>query len=309
MKINNAPLVSVIMPVYNAGRFLVPAVESILKQTYKNIEFIIVDDGSSDGSWGIIKTYQKQYPNKIIAVQTEKTTNAAGNGATNFGLTFAKGKYIARMDADDISHPKRIEKQVGYMEDHQEILLLGTQATVINAKGEKTGIKTVPVAHNDIYTTYGIIHPIIHPSVMIRRSMLPNPMKLYAMRYDVNDDYYTFFRLLQVGTFANLPECLISYRIHGNNASLVYIKEKFINSVKIRVDAVLHLNYRISFQAIFLMVIQSLIIGILPERIIVPVYMFIRDIPSAIKNLEKKFIHTRLSLKDTLHTKQVSMVR
>jgi len=297
------------MPVYNAGRFLVPAIESILKQTYQNIECIIVDDQSTDNSWDVIRAYQKRYPNNIVAVQTDKKTNAAGNGATNFGLQFAKGAYIARMDADDISHPKRIEKQVAYMEEHPEILLLGTQATVIDANGKETGVKTVPLTHEDIYKTYGIVHPMIHPSIMVRRKMLPNPDKLYAMKYGVNDDYYTFFRLLNLGKFANLPEPLISYRIHGDNASLIHVKEKFRNSVKIRMDAIFHMNYQLSFQALILMMLQFIIIGILPERIIVPFYMKVRDIPLIIKSAKHSLYKKIRSLQTPVPQKRLVVVQ
>lgn len=93
------------MPVYNAGSFLVEAIESILNQTYKNYEFIIVDDGSTDNSWEIIERYKSKYPRLIKTYRLTKNTNADGNGAVNAVLPYAKGEYIARMDADDCAHP------------------------------------------------------------------------------------------------------------------------------------------------------------------------------------------------------------
>ncbi len=113
---NQNPLVSVIMPVYNAGNFLMEAIESILNQTYQNFEFIIVDDASTDNSWKIIQKYAKKYPKKIKAFQLKKTLNRGGDACANFALKKAKGKYIARMDADDIAHPKRLEKEVDFLE-------------------------------------------------------------------------------------------------------------------------------------------------------------------------------------------------
>jgi glycosyltransferase involved in cell wall biosynthesis len=220
MKKQKMPLVSVIMPVFNAGKFLGPAIESIAYQTYKRMELIIVDDASTDDSRITIKAYKKRYPKLIRAYRIPKQTNSAGNGATNFGLTKAKGEYIARMDADDISYKTRIAKQVAYMIAHPATILVGTQANVIDKQGHIIGVKSVPMTHEAIYDQFGILHPLIHPSVMIRRSLLPYPNKIYAMKWDVNDDYWTFFRLLNHGTFANLPDYLLKYRIHGNNISL-----------------------------------------------------------------------------------------
>jgi glycosyltransferase involved in cell wall biosynthesis len=270
------PLVSVIMPVFNAGKFLGPAIESIAYQTYKRMELIIVDDASTDDSWKTIRVYRKQYPKLIRAYRIPKQTNSAGNGATNFGLTKAKGEYIARMDADDISYAARIAKQVTYMTAHPATILVGTQANVIDKRGKIIGVKSVPTTHETIYNQFGILHPLIHPSVMIRRSLLPYTNKIYAMKWDVNDDYWTFFRLLNHGTFANLPDHLLKYRIHGNNLSLANPKEKFTNSVKIRLDAIRQLEYKMSLSGLLVMMGQYIIISMIPSGFIVPLYMFAR---------------------------------
>lgn len=275
---NQSPLVSVIMPVYNAGGFLTQAIESILKQTYKNWELIIVDDASTDNSWKTITYFQKLYPKKIRAFQTPKQTNAAGNGATNYGMKYAKGTFIARMDADDISLPKRLEKQVVYMLSHPELILLGTQATVINQTGKIIGQKIMPTTHQEIYKQYGVFHPMIHPSVMIRKKLLPNKKRIYEMKWGTNDDYYTFFKLLNHGLFANLNESLIKYRVHGKNFSLIKPKTKFMHSVKIRLEAMRKLNYAMSLHAFLLMTIQWITISVLPESLIIPIYLIVRGI-------------------------------
>lgn len=276
MKAKKQPLVSVIMPVYNAGVFLVPAIESILRQTYKHIELIIVDDASTDDSWKTITKYRKRYPKRIRAYHVEKQTNSAGNGATNFGLTKARGSLIARMDSDDVSYPTRIEKQVEYMVANPATILVGTQATVIDKRGKIIGNKVMPTSHEAIYRQFGIVHPMIHPSVMIRRNLLPNPNKIYAMKWDVNDDYYTFFRLLNHGLFANLPEQLLKYRIHGKNLSLTNIKEKSLTTTQIRIDAVKKLNYSMSFLSICMMVVQLLVTTLIPNSILEKIYPVLR---------------------------------
>jgi glycosyltransferase involved in cell wall biosynthesis len=109
------------MPVYNAGRFLAPAIESILKQTYKNFELIIVDDASTDNSLEIIKGYKRRFRKRITVVQIARNLNKGGDVCANEGLKYAKGKYIARMDSDDIAHPLRLDKQVEFLENTANI--------------------------------------------------------------------------------------------------------------------------------------------------------------------------------------------
>lgn len=287
MKKTKQPLVSVIMPVYNAGVYLVEAVESIINQTYSNYELIIVDDASTDNSWIIISKLKKKYPVKIKAIHLDKQTNSAGNGATNYGLKFAKGDFIVRMDADDISLPTRIGKQVKFMIENPNVILLGTQAEIIDNRGAITGKKNVPTSHEEIYEAYGIIHPMIHPSCMVRRNLLPDKDRLYEDKFGVNDDYYTFFRLLNYGKFANLPDALIKYRVHNQNASLQKPKQKFINSLKIRFKAIDKFYYQISPKAVIVMLIQSIIVFLIPEKMVVPMYMAIRSFSGS--NVRKYF--------------------
>ncbi|KKS40174.1 MAG: Glycosyl transferase family 2 [Candidatus Gottesmanbacteria bacterium GW2011_GWB1_43_11] len=281
--IKQKPLVSVIMPVHNAGGFLVEAIESILNQTYKNLELVIVDDASTDDSWTAIKGFQKRFPRKIKAYRIRKQANFAGNGASNHGLKYTKGQFIARMDADDVAIPSRIEKQVNYLLKHPRTILVGTQAEVINANGETLGIKHVPQAHAEIYRQFGSIHPLIHPSTMIRRSLLPDRTKLYEDKYGVNDDYYTFFKFLSYGKFANLPEVLHKYRLHGKNASLTNLREKCLNTISIRLAAMRELGYRMPVSGYLHMGLQFLVAVILPEKILMQLYLTMRGLDKSPK--------------------------
>jgi glycosyltransferase involved in cell wall biosynthesis len=196
---NNKPFVSVIMPVYNAGEYLAQSIESILAQTYKNFEFIIVDDASTDTSWKIIEWYQKRYPKIIKATHLKHNMNRGGDSCANIAYHQAKGSFIARMDADDIAAPDRLDVQVNYLLDHPDVLLLGSQATVINKAGKVIGFKHVPKIHDEIYESYFVFHPIIHPTVMLRRALLPKRKDLYVIKYSANNDLYTFFDFLKRG--------------------------------------------------------------------------------------------------------------
>ena len=270
-------LVSVIMPVFNAGEFLVDAVRSILNQTYKNIELIIVDDASTDGSWQTISSFKKRHPTIIRSIRLKKQMNKGGDACANIGFLKARGTYVARMDADDIAHPDKLEKQVVYMETHPEVLLLGTQARVINREGEVIGEKHVPVTHQSIYESYFVFHPIIHPTVMIRREKLTKRRTLYKIKYSANNDLYTFFELLRIGKFANLPEALLDYRVHGKNDSLTKPKERFFNTLSIRLHA-LSDGYVPTLKGVLCTVAQTLVIALLPERLIVPLYLYMKGI-------------------------------
>ena len=267
------PLVSVIMPVYNARDFLALAIESILNQTFQDFEFIIVDDASTDSSWQIISRYQKKFPNKITAVRLEKNRNNGGDSCANEAYKRAKGNFIARMDADDVSLPYRLEKQLAYMRKNPDVILLGTQAFVIDHDGAITGEKREPVQDAIIRQDYFMYHPIIHPSVMIRRSLLPKRDKLYQIVYSANNDLLTFFELLKYGKFANLSEKLLHYRIHGKNDSLTNPKERFMNTLKIRWYAWRTLNIKPTAKAIGINLVQIAAVVLLPSSLITRLYM------------------------------------
>ena len=117
------PLVSVLMPAYNAGHTIARALDSIINQTYKNLEIVIINDHSNDVTSEILELYMKR--DKRIHVYTNQLSSGVA-GALNYGLSLCGGKYIARMDADDVSHLNRIEKQVDYMEDNPEVGILGS---------------------------------------------------------------------------------------------------------------------------------------------------------------------------------------
>jgi glycosyltransferase involved in cell wall biosynthesis len=276
--VRSKPQVSVIMPVYNAQDYLPEAIESILRQTYKNFEFIIVDDASTDRSWQIIRKYERANPGIIRAIRLTKNLNCGGDACANAGFRKARGKYIARMDADDIAHPDRLLRQVQYLEKHRRIIVLGTQAYVINKEGKITGEKSEPTTDKDIRENYFIFHPMIHPSVMIRRRLLPKRKNLYKISYNANNDLLTFFGLLQKGQFANLPEKLLYYRIHGHNDSLIDPKGRFLNTVKIRWYAWRRLGYRPSLKALLINLLQAIIILTMPASLITHLYMIWRGL-------------------------------
>lgn len=279
------PLVSVIIPVYNGCPFVAKAIQSIVDQSYKHIELLIVDNGSTDTTPTILQSFQKRFSDRIKIYTF--TSNKGAFVASNYALKKAKGRYIAMMDADDVSHKHRIKTQVAYLQKYPQTIVLGTQATIINAKGVVTGKKSMPLDHDAIYKQFGIVHPMVHPSVMINRALLPNPNILYACKYGVNDDYYTFFKLLSHGKFANLSKSLLNYRVHCNNSSLMHLKDHFWTITKIRIEAITKLKYQAPFIAFPMVVMQTMIVSILPEHIVRELFYYFRGI-------KKVSIHTQV---------------
>lgn len=279
------PLVSVIMPVYNGESFVGEAIESLLAQTYKPLELIIVDDASRDSTPEVLKFYKIKFPRKIEVITLAQ--NRGDSVAANIAFKKARGEFISRMDADDIAHSQKIELQVKYMKTHPEVIVLGTQADVINAENEIVGQKSFPLTHKKIYERFAVVNPMLHPSCMFRRALLPVRDDLYEDKYRPNDDYLTFFGFLNYGKFANLPQKLLYYRIHGNNISLQHPKTNFKNSLRIRKIAIDTLGYVPTSRGKILMLIQRVLISILPEKIIVPLYMLLRGMRTPINFLPR----------------------
>ena len=213
-----APAVSVLMPVYNAERYVVEAVESILSQTFQDYEFLIINDGSTDGSLAILERYAAQ-DERIRLISRE---NRGLVVTLNEGIDVARAPLIARMDADDISFPRRFEKQVAFLETHPECVALGVSVLAIDAEGavlgeglnaKYTSHEAIDGAH--LQSVFGVI---CHPSVVMRREVLLS-VQGYRPDYPVAEDVDLFLRLAEAGRLANLPDILLKYRQHLSSAT------------------------------------------------------------------------------------------
>ena len=214
------PLVSVIMPVYNGEKYLREAIESILTQTFRDFEYIIVDDGSTDGTGAILAHYQKMDRRIRVACNPE---NEGQPAALNKGCRLAKGKYIARMDADDVSLPERLERQVKYLEAHPEIGVLGTWVELIDDRG--TRVLPFFVCHpvRSAVLKWRLIFnsAVIHPSVMMCRGLIER-LGFYALEASTAEDYDLWIRASPETEIVNLPHVLLKYRSHEEGVSWRY---------------------------------------------------------------------------------------
>jgi glycosyltransferase involved in cell wall biosynthesis len=211
----NKSLISVIMPVYNSEKYLAKAIESILNQTYKNFEFIIINDGSNDSSVEIIKKYMKK-DKRIILIDRKENKGIVYSLIE--GINQARGEFIARMDADDVSLPKRFEIQIEYMIKNN-LDVCGSFIQFLR-KGIKERIIDFPIKHKDIKYTLLFVNAFSHPTVIFRREVFQKVN--YSSDYEPAEDYKLWCDILVNTDFkvGNVPEVLLYYRKYGSQLSI-----------------------------------------------------------------------------------------
>ena len=200
-----SPEISIIMPVYNGGKYLNEAIDSILQQTFTDFEFIIINDGSTDNSLKIIKSYNDE---RILLI-IQKNQGVAKS--LNNGIKIAKGKYIARMDADDISYKNRLEIQYNFLENNQNVVAVGGNAYVIDQIGTYVYTTDYPLINKDIKSALSFKSPFIHSSVVLRKNTVERA-GLYP-KIPIAQDIFLFNKMSGYGDFANIPQPLIKYRL------------------------------------------------------------------------------------------------
>ena len=224
------PLVSVIIPAYNAEKYLSQAIESILNQTFRDFELIIIDDCSTDNTWQVIDKYHKA--DKRVVVSRNKK-NLKLSRTLNKAIKVSKGKYIARMDADDISFPDRLEKQVKFMEANLEVGISGGTMIIMDVSGKVTGERNYHTTDKKIREKIFRYSPFCHPSIIIRKSVLANS-GLYNHYYNPAEDYELYFRIGLQAKFANLKDKLIKYRVVSNSMTMGELKAMEFKTIKAR---------------------------------------------------------------------------
>ncbi len=211
MTIPSAPVVSVVMPVFNGSEYLSLAVESILAQSFSDLEFLIVDDGSTDDSLEILRRYESQ-DSRIKIISRENTGMPR---ALNEGISLARGPFVARMDADDIAEPSRILKQVHYLQGHRECVAVGSALVFIDPDGEILAEQKTPESHEELLERlWQGDSALPHPTAMIRRDVL-SAVGGYREAFAIAQDLDLWLRLSEIGRLANLPQALLRYRLHA----------------------------------------------------------------------------------------------
>lgn len=234
------PKISVIMPVFNQEvHYLRTAIESILNQSYSDFEFIIIDDGSNDAVVAILAEFSKR-DQRIRVFRNE--VNSGIIISLNRGISHAKGEFIARMDSDDISLRNRLERQLQFLEEHPDHVLIGTNAVTIDEGGKETGKLIFPQTHHSIFHSILLRNPILHPTWFLRRSLFEE-----VGRYDENalriEDYEFLLRIAPRQKIANLPEPLLCYRFNHSGISFKKNKLQEKQALLVRIKALRNYGY------------------------------------------------------------------
>jgi len=214
------PRITVLLPVYNAEKYINESVHSILNQTFKDFELIIINDGSTDSSLHIINGFTDD---RIVKINNNE--NIGLIDSLNKGLGAAKGEYIARMDADDISIAERFEKQINYLDNHPTIDILGTGFEIFGSEN-----KTIQVSidSKELEIDLYFQNIICHPSIMMRTKSLVENKLTYEKKFTHNEDWAFWLTAVNKGLkINNLNEVLLKYRLEGQNITTLHASTAF----------------------------------------------------------------------------------
>lgn len=229
----DSPLVSVVMPAYNARRYVAEAIDSVLAQNFADFEFLIIDDGSTDGTGDLLQDYS----GRDRRIRVINQPNSGVGAALNRGIEQSRGRYIARMDSDDACMPDRFEKQVDYLNRNPDCVLVGCRVLMIDQDGcPLFEMESVQTTHEQIDRLLMEARwSIVHPSVMMQTNVV---RKVGGYNNDLVpvEDHDLFLRLAEVGKLANLPEILLKYRKHPMNSVRV-LADRRVNALKRVMDA------------------------------------------------------------------------
>ncbi len=223
------PLVSVVMPVYNGERYLKEAIESILNQTYKNFEFIIVDDKSTDGSRGVLKEYARK--DKRIKLVFNKE-NKGQSKTVKKGIRISQGEFFLKLDQDDVASQNRIKETVNFLLDHKEYVLVGGGLKIIDEESNVVGCRDYPTTNSEIKKHLFFKSPFAYPAVTIRAKFLKSIK--YPDMFQFADDYYMWSKLLSLGKGYNLPDYLTYYRINRQQVKNKSLKAQLKETIEVQ---------------------------------------------------------------------------
>ncbi|MDN4504246.1 glycosyltransferase [Alteromonadaceae bacterium BrNp21-10] len=225
----NQVLISIILPVYNCELYVTEAVKSILDQTETRFELIIIDDGSTDKSLVLLKQFKDS---RVVLISRE---NRGLIETLNEGIKLSKGRLIARMDADDISSPLRLEKQLLFFNSNPNVALCCLSLTKIDSNGVKIGENTVSNTYFICKEELLFGNPIAHPTVMLNTAVIPKDKIYYDKKYIHAEDFELWCRIIKEHKAVKIEQSLFKYRVHAKSVSSLNMKvqrESSVNAIK-----------------------------------------------------------------------------
>jgi len=259
------PTVSVLMPVHNSATFLRQAVDSILNQTYRDFEFIVVDDGSYDGSGQMLSDYIRIDP-RIKVITNEKNSGIVFS--LNRGLKKCTGDFIMRMDSDDIALCDRLEKQIKYMEKRSDCAVLGGAIEYIDASGRELGQVRKCSPNSSLLSR----NPLLHPTVVIRRAVLVQHGIFYRERYRYAEDYYMWLEVSKFGKLCALDDIVLKYRISNSATRFKHLKRVLWSTIKVKMSAMHNLQIYPTIKDICQLLLEIALLS-LPTALIAHLYL------------------------------------
>ena len=237
IKLIKKNLISVIFPIYNASNYLDESLQSILSQTYKDFEVILINDGSTDDSLDKCKKYQKEDSRiKIINNKHQGLTKSL-----NDGIKFSTGKFIARQDADDISKVNRFEKQINWFSSSNNRVLCGTNGYVVSPNGKIRQNNVITFSHDKIINKLKYTNCFMHTSVMFLR-LAAEKFNFYNENLKYAQDYDLWWKLSTLGEVGNIPEKLVTVKRLKDSITLNKANEQTTDFISSSVEYLKHMN-------------------------------------------------------------------
>ncbi len=199
------------MPAYNCGKYISQSIRSVLNQTYKEFEFIIIDDGSTDNTEEIVRTFKDE------RILYKKNNHKGTSGALNYGISFASGDWIARIDADDLNFPDRLEKQMNFIDNNSQYDILSSWSVYFNNKGKICYFWKSPVSNEEIHMSLNRYNPLNQSGLMIKKKLFSEYKFNESFLYF--EDYELMFKVRDKVKFCNIPEYLVYTRIRKDSKS------------------------------------------------------------------------------------------
>ena len=270
---NKTPLISIVLPVYNGEKYIKHAIDSILNQTFKEFELIVVDDASTDSTPEILKEYIHK-DKRIIVIRNEKNLYIARS--LNKGIGLSRSNIIARMDADDVSFPSRLEMQYKLISDDPEVGVVGADIQIIDENDRVLTYRSYKTNPGSLKRTMMRYSPFAHPVVMFRKSYA-SEFGLYDHRYSPSEDVDLWFKMGSKYKFSSVPYPLLKYRVFMNSTSNRKLRRVEMLTLKMRINAVRNLGYTYGISDVIYNILQLATGYIMPPSFRVDLFNFLRN--------------------------------
>lgn len=268
----NIPIVSVVMPVFNAERFVHKAIESIFNQTLKNFEFIIVNDASEDKTAEVIHSCAKK-DKRIRLINNDKNLKIAH--ALNIGVCAARTDLIARIDADDISHTERLEIQYDYLMRHPKVAIVGANISITDGNGKEIWKREYPARSEDLKKIMLRYSPFAHPAVMFRKKVFKE-FGGYDPKMIPCEDIDLWFKIGAKYKLGTIPKTLVKYSLSAKSGSHYDLLTTELLGFKIKINAIKKLGFRPSAYDLIYNLLQFLSLWLMPADLRIKLYNLLR---------------------------------